>query len=107
MATSRRAASRLGGLLDQLNQPPETPMAGTPATQEAGLPDLHQPGQPAIQESRTPATRKAVKKVTFEFDAAFARALQVRCAAEGISMRDYVVRAIQYFQEARKPVNQD
>jgi len=107
MATSRRAASSLGGLLDQLNQPPETPIAGTPATQEAGLPDPHQPGQPAIQESRTPATRKAIKKVTFEFDAEFARALKVRCAAEGISMRDYVVRAIQYFQETRKPATQD
>ncbi|MBX5467259.1 MAG: hypothetical protein K6U14_07170 [Firmicutes bacterium] len=121
MASPRRSTSSLGGLLDQLNQPAPDP--GFPETQRSGLPENQLTIFPVIQESRNPASQesgmpasqeprnaksaKATKKVTFEFDADFARTLKVQCAAEGISMRDYVVRAIRYFQESSKPGSQE
>lgn len=133
MAPSRRSTSSLGNLLDQLNQPashptsvpgfPESRQSGTPGTQLSMLPETQEPDSPEIQEPGNPGIQsavlptsgesqdsklpKATKKVTFEFDADFARALKVQSAAEGISMRDYVLRAIQYFQESRKPATQE
>ena len=81
---SRRTTS-LGGMLDR--------MSGNTGIQEP------------VQETRNPVPPAAIpqpsggiKKVTFDFPADFARELKMQCAAEGITMRDYVLRAIRQFQ---------
>ncbi|MCL4319093.1 MAG: hypothetical protein M1596_04270, partial [Firmicutes bacterium] len=91
--------SSLGGLLDQMaghsggnaapSSHPETPLAGNTAIQQP---------EKLGKERESPK-----KKMTFEFDAAFAKQLKIQCAAEDISMRDYVVRAIHVYQAHAKP----
>ncbi len=90
---SRRTTS-LGGMLDR--------MSGNTGTQGP------------VQGSRNPEpqleTRQSlggIKKVTFDFPAEFARELKMQCAAEGITMRDYVLRAIRQYQASSGTAGKD
>lgn len=91
--------SSLGGMLDQ--------MAGQGGVNAAPSPNTENPlvGNTLIHKSAKLGEEKdsLKKKMTFEFDAVFAKQLKIQCAAEGISMRDYVVRAIHVYQEHTKP----
>lgn len=87
---SRRTTS-LGGMLDR--------MSGNTGTQEP-VQETRNP----VTISETPQSKEGTKKVTFDFPVDFARALKIHCAAEGISMRDYVLRAIRQYQTATEPV---
>lgn len=91
--------SSLGGLLDQ--------MAGQSGGNAAPSPNTEKPlaGNAVIQQSGKLGKERESpkKKMTFEFDAAFAKQLKIQCAAEDISMRDYVVRAIHAYQAHAKP----
>lgn len=82
---SRRTTS-LGGMLDRMN--------GNTGTQEP-VQETRNP----VAISETPLSAGGTKKVTFDFPVDFARTLKMHCAAEGISMRDYVLRAIRQYQE--------
>lgn len=75
----------LGGMLDR--------MSANTGIQEP----VQEPRKPD-PAPETPQPAGGIKKVTFDFPADFARELKMHCAAEGISMRDYVLHAIRHYQ---------
>lgn len=83
-----RRTTSLGGMLDRMSS------TGIQAPVQESIQKPRNPASP----SPVPAPSDGVKKVTFDFPADVARELKMRCAAEGITMRDYVLRAIRQYQ---------
>ncbi len=79
-----KRSTSLGGMLDR--------MSSHPAIQES----INTGNQQGTSSEKS--IRGSLKKVTFEFPQDFARELKATCAREGISMRDYVLRAIKHYQ---------
>ena len=87
---SRRTTS-LGGMLDRMNS-------------STGIQEPVQETRNPVAISETLQSTGGNKKVTFDFPVDFARALKMHCAAEGISMRDYVLRAIRQYQAMTRAI---
>ena len=80
--------SSLGGILDKYSES-QTPVDTA----------IQQPVNPAIPPSNDHNNPPKKKKVTLEIDEALAHWLKVECAQQGITMRDYVVHAIEYYRK--------
>ncbi len=89
-----RRTTSLGGMLDR--------MSGNTGIQEP----VQEPRNPA-PPIETPQPAGGIKKVTFDFPADFARDLKMHCVAEGITMRDYVLRAIRQYQATSDAAGKD
>lgn len=83
-----RRTTSLGGMLDRMSS------TGIPEPVQKSIPSPTSP----LPRATPSAPGEGFKKVTFDFPVDFARDLKMHCAAEGITMREYVLRAIRHYQ---------